>query len=99
MKKKILIELFTLDSSGCAPCTYMKEMVESCKKQVDADIEVKEYKIKDRESLKLMKQKGVTSIPTVCINGDIMYESLIPTEDELLEELNRRAKCDCGCNL
>lgn len=96
MRKKILIELFTLDSAGCAPCTYMKEAVDNCKDKVDADIEIVEYKIKNKESLKLMQKKGVTSIPTVCINGDIMYESLIPTEDELLQELNRRTKCCCS---
>lgn len=92
MENKILIELFTLDSAGCAPCTYMKEMVDSCKGTIAADIEIVEHKIKDKASLKLMQQRGVTSIPTVCINGDIMYESLIPTEDELFEELNRRIK-------
>lgn len=100
MKKKILIELFTLDSAGCAPCTYMKEMIDSSRGKIDADMEIVEYKIKDKASLKLMQQRGVTSIPTVCINGDIMYESIIPTEDDLFEELSKRIKCDCGgeCN-
>lgn len=87
MNKKILIELFTLDSAGCAPCTYMKEMVDNCRDQIDAEIEIVEHKIKDKAALKLMQQRGVTSIPTICINGDIMYESIIPTEDELFAEL------------
>jgi uroporphyrinogen decarboxylase len=96
MSKKILIELFTLDSAGCAPCTYMKEMVDNSRDKIDAEIEVVEHKIKDKAALKLMQQRGVTSIPTICINGDIMYESIIPTEDELFEEINKRLGCDCG---
>jgi uroporphyrinogen decarboxylase len=92
MSKKILIELFTLDSAGCAPCTYMKEAVENSKGKIDADIEIVEFKIKDKASLKLMQQRGVTAIPSICINGDIVYESIIPTEDELLEELQKRVK-------
>lgn len=90
MSKKILIELFTLDSAGCAPCTYMKEMIDKSKGAIEAEIEIIEHKIKDKASFKLMNQRGVTSIPSVCIDGDIVYESLIPTEDELFEELKSR---------
>lgn len=95
MSTKILIELFTLDSAGCAPCTYMKEMVDNTMRNLNVDIDIVEHKIKDKASLKLMHLRGVTSIPTICIDGDIMYESIIPTEDELFDELNKRMKCHC----
>lgn len=90
MSKKVLVELFTLDSGGCAPCTYMKEMVDDVSKTIDGEIEVVEHKIKEKAAVKLMKERGVTAIPTLCIDGEIMYESIIPGEDELKEELLRR---------
>lgn len=88
--KEILIELFTLDSGGCAPCTYTKELVENAVKKIGANIKIIEHKIKDRESVILMKERGAKSIPTVCINGDIVYESILPSEEELIEEIKKR---------
>ena len=90
MGKKVLIELFTLDSGGCAPCTYMKELALGVSNRMDGNIEVVEHKIKEKAAVKLMKERGVTAIPTLCIDGDIMYESIIPGEDELKNELLRR---------
>lgn len=88
--KEVLIELFTLDSAGCAPCTYTLELVENVVKQIQGNVKVVEHKIKDRESVVLMKQRGAKSIPTICINGEIMYESILPTEDELIAEIKSR---------
>ncbi|WP_162473949.1 hypothetical protein [endosymbiont 'TC1' of Trimyema compressum] len=55
MSKKVLIELFTLDSGGCAPCTYMKELALDVSGKIDGDIEVIEHKIKEKAAVKLMK--------------------------------------------
>jgi len=92
MGKKVLIELFTLDSAGCAPCTYVKEIVDHASSKIDCPVEVVEYKIKDKSSVKLMKARGVKSIPTICINGDIVYESLLPDEEDLLNEIQKRIR-------
>lgn len=92
MAKTVLIELFTLDSAGCAPCTYLKEMVDNASGSIDGIVEIVEHKIKNKEAVKLMKSRGVTSIPTVCIGGDIVYESLLPSEEELIDEINKRLK-------
>ena len=92
MAKKVLIELFTLDSKGCAACTYTKEIVENIVDKVDYEIEIVEHPIKDKAAVKLMKERGVTAIPTICINGDIVYESILPEEDDLIAELAKRAQ-------
>lgn len=90
MAKKVLIELFTLDSAGCAPCTYVKEIVDNASTKIDGTVEVVEHKIKDKASVKLMKERGVKSIPTICINGDIVYESLLPEEEDLIAQIQKR---------
>lgn len=89
LSKKILIECFTLDSAGCAPCTYAMELVNTAGKKVDAEVEIIEHKIKDKAAVKLMKERGVMSIPTICINGEAKFESLLPSEEELIEEINK----------
>lgn len=92
MAGKILIELFTLDSKGCAACTYTKEIVEDVVGKVDFDIEIVEYPVKDKAAVKLMKERGVTAIPSICINGDIVYESILPEEDDLIAQMKARVK-------
>ncbi len=88
--KDVLIELFTLDSGGCAPCTYTKELVENAANAIGSGVKVVEHKIKDREAVVLMKERGAKSIPTICINGEIVYESILPSEEELIEEIKKR---------
>ncbi|NLC77654.1 MAG: arsenic metallochaperone ArsD family protein [Clostridia bacterium] len=99
MAKKVLIEMFTLDSAGCAPCTYAKEAVEEARDEIGGEIEIIEHKIKDKAAVKLMQERGVKKIPTICINGDIVYESLIPPNEELIAEIKKRMQeaDDCCC--
>lgn len=100
MAKKVLIEMFTLDSAGCAPCTYAKEAVENARDEIDGEVEIVEHKIKDKAAVKLMQERGVSKIPTICINGDIVYESIIPPDEELIAEIKKRMQDDgegCCC--
>lgn len=89
---KVLIELFTLDSAGCAPCTYLLEMATNAQKAIGESVEIIEHKIKDKKAVKLMKERGVTAIPTICINGNIAYESLLPSQEELIENIKKEMK-------
>jgi len=82
-----VIELFTYDSVGCAPCTYAKELVEKAVKKIEGDIKIIEHKIKDKEAVELMKERGIKVIPTICVNGDTLYESILPVEEELIAEI------------
>ena len=88
--RKVLVELFTLDSGGCAPCTYLKEMADAAGAKVAGRVEIVEHKIKDKAAVRLMKERGVKFIPTVCMDGEIVYESLLPAEDEFIGEIVRR---------
>ena len=90
---KVLIELFTLDSAGCAACTYTKESadrVAGMMREQGYDIEVAEFPVKSKENVKLMRERGVTAIPTICINGDIVFESILPQDEEFIEEIKKR---------
>ena len=46
MSESVLIELFTLDSKGCAACTYTKKIVEDIIDKVAFDLQIVEYPIK-----------------------------------------------------
>jgi uroporphyrinogen decarboxylase len=89
---KILIELFLLDPEQCAACTYMLNSV------VDAYDDFKDiadyvvYKYTIKEDIARTKKMGMTNLPTMCINGEIKWASLIPDKDELLSEIRKYAR-------
>ncbi|MFW6309301.1 MAG: uroporphyrinogen decarboxylase family protein [bacterium] len=86
-ESRVYVEVFTLDSKSCAPCKYM---VNSVYNSIGEDLRKKvvfnEYKIKDAESVARMKKLGVTSIPSIVIDGESKYETT-PSKKELHEEI------------
>ncbi len=89
---KVLIELFLLDPDQCAACTYMLNSV------VDAYDEIKDiadyavYKYTIKEDIARTRKMGLTNLPTMCINGEIKWVSIIPSKEEFVTEVRKYAK-------
>ena len=91
MEDKIKIDVLTLDAVQCAACTYMMESIAALPDDVQALIEYQEWSIKNKESLKkFMELKGKV-LPTICIENDLVFESIIPQYEELIDALAERA--------
>lgn len=87
---KPLIEVCTLDSESCAACTYMWLSVKDTKEQVFGDkIDIVEYKYTTKDGIARIRKKGLTNLPTLCINGEVKWVSIIPSRDELVAEINK----------
>ena len=84
---KPLIEVFTLDSSTCAACGYMKLAAERAVQDLGDKAEMIEYKITTSENIARMKKLGVQNLPSILINGQLRFSSLIPSNRELLEAI------------
>ena len=80
---KPLIEVFTLDSATCAACTYMMGAVNAAKERYGDAIDVVEYKYTIKENIARCKKMGVGHLPSVYINGQLKFSSLIPRSEEL----------------
>lgn len=90
-KDKITIDVLTLDSVQCAACGYMMESIAALPKDVQEMIEYKEWSIKNKDSVgKFIELKGKV-LPTICIEGDLVFESIIPQYEELIDEMAKRA--------
>ena len=75
---KITIDVLTLDSVQCAACGYMMESIAALPKDVQEMIEYKEWSIKNKDSVaKFIELKGKV-LPTICIEGDLVFESIMP---------------------
>lgn len=91
MADKITIDVLTLDSVQCAACGYMMESIAALPDEVQGMIDYKEWSIKTKEGIgKFTELKGKV-LPSICIEGDLVFESLIPQYEELIDEMAKRA--------
>lgn len=89
---KIQVDVLTLDSVQCAACGYMMESMAAMPKEVQDIIEYKEWSIKNKTGIgKFMELKGKV-LPSIAIEGDIVFPSIIPQYEELIDEMAKRAK-------
>ncbi len=76
------VDVITLDSESCAPCQYMMEAVRAAAKDLPA-LTVTEHKVKTPEGIGCMLALGVKNIPTIVVDGETRYISIIPEVAEL----------------
>lgn len=87
---KVIVDIITLDSEACAPCQYMVESVKAIVPQFEDLVIWREHKIKSPESVQFMASLMVKNVPTICIDGDIKFVSVIPSRDELIQAIQAR---------
>ena len=90
-EQKIKIDVLTLDSVQCAACGYMMESIAAMPPDVQEMIEYKEWSIKTKSGIGKFLELNGKVLPTICIEGDLVFESIIPQYEELIDELAKRA--------
>lgn len=76
-----LVEVFTLDSETCAACTYMWGAATGMKARFGAEIDLVEYKFTVKENIPRIVKMGVQQLPSIYVNGKLVYSSLIPSRE------------------
>ena len=88
---KLQIDVLTLDSVQCAACGYMMESIAALPMEIQDVIDYKEWSIKNKEGIaKFIEMKGKV-LPTIAIQGDLLFESIIPQYEELIDAMAERA--------
>jgi hypothetical protein len=94
MADKIHIDVLTLDSVQCAACGYMMESIAALPADVQEMIVYTEWSIKNKDGIgKFLELQGKV-LPTICIEKDLVFESIIPQYEELIDEMAARAPND-----
>ncbi len=83
------VDVVTLDSASCAPCQYMMDAVRRASKELSKPVIVKEHRITSLEGISAMGRLGVKNIPTICINGEVAFSSIIPDRKTLITRLEK----------
>ena len=87
---KVVVDIITLDSEGCAPCQYMVEAVRDVADVFGELLVWREHKIKEKDAVEFMMGLMVKNVPTICIDGDIAFVSTIPRREELIAAIQKR---------
>ena len=80
---KPLVEVFTLDSATCAACTYMMGAANEAKASFGDEIDMVEYKFTIKENIARCKKMGVSNLPSIYINGQLKFSSIVPSKEKL----------------
>ena len=87
---KIMIEVLTIDSLTCAACGYMKAAADDMVEKYGDKIEIVERKITEVENIARLGKLGVANLPTICINGEVEFISIIPNRDKLSAAIDKK---------
>ena len=70
----------------------MAESVKVLPQDIQEIIEVHEWDMRTREGVQRFRELKAKSLPSVALDGDLVYESLIPMQEEIIDEILRRYK-------
>jgi hypothetical protein len=70
----------------------MAESVKVLPEDIKALIDVHEWDMRTREGVQRFRELKAKSLPSVALDEELVYESLIPMQEELIEEIRRRHK-------
>lgn len=87
---EIFVEIVTLDSGGCAPCQYMMESLLRVKDRYGDKLTNRETLIKSLAGIKRVGAIGVKNLPSMLINNELVFDNIVPTDEELVKELDKR---------
>ncbi len=70
----------------------MAESVKVLPEDIKALIDVHEWDMRTRDGVQRFRELKAKSLPSVALDEELVYESLIPMQEELIEEIRRRYK-------
>lgn len=82
-EEMVILDVITLDSRTCAPCTYMMEAAHRGAEGFCGQVEVREHRITGRDGIGYLTKLGLRNLPTICIEGKPTFESIIPDDATL----------------
>lgn len=89
-EKKVIVDVITLDSTACAPCQYMLEAVTMAATSINAArFDIREHKIKEPTGISMMVKLGVKALPTICVDGEVCFISIIPDQTTIVARLQK----------
>ena len=61
-------------------------------KEIKDRIDYHEWSLRNREGIEMFKKFRARSLPSIAINEELRFESLIPTQEELIEAISQELR-------
>lgn len=68
----------------------MAESVKALPDKIQEMIEVNEWDMRTRKGVDRFRELKARSLPSVALDGALVYEALIPGQEDLIAEIERR---------
>ena len=68
----------------------MAESVRVLPVDIQSLMHVHEWDMRTREGIQRFRELKAKSLPSVALDGELVYEAIIPMQEELCEEIRRR---------
>jgi len=68
----------------------MAKAVKALPEEIQKIVDVYEWDMRTREGVQRFRELKAKSLPSVALDGDLVYESLIPMQEEMCDEILRR---------
>ncbi len=68
----------------------MAKAVKALPEDIQKIVDVYEWDMRTREGIQRFRELKAKSLPSIALDGDLVYESLIPMQEELCDEILRR---------
>ncbi len=68
----------------------MAQSVQELPNEIQSIMEVKEWDLRTREGVTRFKELRAKSLPTIAINGELVFEAIIPPQEELIQAIQQR---------
>ena len=83
------IDAIPLDSETCAACGHILSVAQCTVGEMGGQVEMLDYKFTKAENVARVMKMGVKKLPSLYINGELKFSSLIPSNRELIEEIKK----------
>ena len=88
-EERVIIDVMTLDSETSTMCQYIMEVVYEACRGLEHKVRCVEHKKAAKEAEIYQKALHTSVIPSICIDGELVYESVIPSAEDLRAEILR----------
>ncbi len=58
--------------------------------EIKDKIDYHEWSLRNREGIEMFKRFHARSLPSIAINGELQFESLIPAQEDLIEAITQK---------
>lgn len=70
----------------------MAESVKALPQEIQEIIKVQQWDMRTLEGVQRFRELKAKSLPSVALDGELVYESIIPMQEEMVEEILKRHK-------